>query len=214
MLFSVHSHSAKLQCPSKHSWDPAPFIYWTVNFSPPLQLRAVTMKRALSHPHFGLAPWIIFLPSQTSWQDTTGPPFPRATTPPPSVDALLLHHSPLQHSPNLQGAVPWGTAKRRRVSALPKCSRSYKCCVEQKEEEEEGNRTLGNRGSYSGCPLRLQELTAFPKKPKEKLTEPQGWHCPPAALWQPSGVSQLWIHRFPIFPKQHQFKIDSSHLTL
>lgn len=30
---------------------------------------------------------------------------------------------------------------------------------------------LRNRGSYSGCPLHLQELTAFAKKPKEKVTE-------------------------------------------
>lgn len=58
--------------------------------------------------------------------------------------------------------------KEERVSSLAKCTGSYKRQSEagkEEEEEEEGNGTLGNRGSYSGCPLHLQELTALSKKP-------------------------------------------------
>lgn len=56
--------------------------------------------------------------------------------------------------------------KEERASLLAKCTGSYKCRSKPgKEEEEEGNSMLGNRRSYSGCPLHLQELMAFSKKP-------------------------------------------------
>lgn len=152
------------------------------------------MKRALSHPHFGLAPWIIFLPPQTSWQDTTRTSLPNSHHP---ISICYCTPAPSLPVPTLsQPSVSWGTAKWGRVSALPKRARSHKRWVEQKEEEEEGNSTLGNRGSYSGCPLHLQELTAFAKKPKEKVTEPQGRHCPTAASWQPSGALDTQIYHF------------------
>lgn len=127
--------------------------------------------------------------------------------PPPHLHLLL--HSPSNTAPTFSKLFHEEQLNEEGFLHNPNAPGPINAGVEQKEEEE-GNSTLRNGGSYSGCPLHLQELTAFAKKPKEKVTEPQRRHCPPAASWQPSGIYQPWIHRFPIFLNSSNSKLIHS----